>query len=200
MKGPKFTIGLVGEKCGGKETICKLLEMELGHLYSFAHHRFSDTLVEVLKACRLPVTRKNLQKCSPALRKVYGRKVLANSVKTRVLESQANIVVLDGLRWKDADLPVLRKLPNNFLIYITAPVEVRFEREKLRKKQGSARTSYKGEGVSFRKFKKEEKAITEVEIPKIGKLADFRIDNTGTFDDLRAHVRRFIAKKLQIKL
>ncbi|OGD33290.1 hypothetical protein A2833_00970 [Candidatus Azambacteria bacterium RIFCSPHIGHO2_01_FULL_44_55] len=199
MKSLKATIGLVGEKCGGKETACKFLEMELGHLYSFVHHRFSDTLVEVVKACRLPITRENLQKCSPALRSAYGPDVLANSVRTRVLDSEADIVTLDGLRWKDADVPVLRSLPNNFLIYITAPVEIRYARARLRSMQ-QGRTSYSGEGDSFDKFLEEEKAITEIEIPEIAELADFRIDNTWTFDDLRAQIRRFIAEKLQIKL
>ena len=199
MKTIIATIGLVGEKCGGKETTCKFLEEELGNKYSFAHHRFSDTLVEVVKACRLPVTRENLQKCSPALRGAYGLDVLANSVKARVFESQADIITLDGIRWKDADVPVLRSLPNNFLIYITAPVEIRYARARLRSMQ-QGRTSYSGEGDSFDKFLEEEKAITEIEIPEIAELADFRIDNTWTFDDLRAQIRRFIAEKLQIKL
>ena len=198
MKTLIATIGLVGEKCGGKETICKFLEEELGNKYSFAHHRFSDTLVEVVKACRLPVTRENLQKCSPALRGAYGFDVLANSVKARVFESQADIITLDGIRWKDADVPVLRTLPNNFLVYVTAPVEVRYERAKLRSMQ-SGRTSYSGEGDSFEKFLQEEKAITEVEIPDIAKLADFKIDNYGTFEDLRSQVRQFIVEKLKIK-
>lgn len=199
MKNLRATIGLVGEKCSGKETTCKFLEMELGHLYSFAHHRFSDTLVEVLKACRLPITRENLQKCSPALRGVYGATVLADSVRTRVFESEADIITLDGVRWKDADVPILRSLPNNFLIYVTAPVEIRYERAKLRS-QEQGRTSYSGEGDSFEKFLEEEKAITEIEIPEIAKFADFTIDNSGTLDDLKAQIGRFIIEKLQIKL
>lgn len=199
MNSPKFTIGLVGEKCGGKETVCKFLEMELGHLYSFAHHRYSDTLVGVLRACHLPITRENLQKCSPALRGAYGSDVLANSVRTRALDSKADIVTLDGLRWKDADVPVLRSLPNNFLIYVTAPVEIRYARARLRSMQ-QGRTSYDGEGDSFDKFLAEEKAITEIEIPEIAKLADFTIDNSSNFDDLRAQIKKFIIEKLQIKL
>ena len=64
---------------------------------------------------------------------------------------------------------------------------------------------YKGqyeEGVKedLKKFLEEEKAITEIEIPEIAKLADFKIDNSGTFDDLKAQIRRFITEKLQIKL
>lgn len=198
MKTLIATIGLVGEKCSGKETTCKFLEEELGNKYSFAHHRFSDTLVEVVKACRLPITRENLQKCSPALRGAYGFDVLANSVKARVFESQADIITLDGIRWKDADVPVLRILPNNFLVYVTAPIEVRYERARLRSMQ-SGRTSYSGEGDSFERFLREEKAITEVEIPEIGSMADFIVDNSGTLEELRAQVGKFIIEKLKIK-
>ena len=211
MKTPLAVIGLVGEKCAGKDTVQKLLVEELlksqGVLQycfwerrTFAHLRFSDILVETLKNWRIPVTRENLQKLPVAMRPAYGNDVLANVVKARVLESKANFVILGGIRWKDSDLPVLRSFPNNFLIYVTASVEIRFEREKIRKQQADKRTAYEGEGESFGQFLREEKAVNEIEIPEIGKMADFKIDNSGTFDDLRLQIRQFITEKLRIRL
>lgn len=200
MKTPFAIIGYVGENCSGKDTSVKFVEMELGHHYSIVHHRFSDILVDTLKIWHLPITRENLQKLSPAMRQAYGNDVLANAVEKRVLATEADIINLGGIRWKDADVPLFRRFPNNFLVYVTAPVEVRFERARLRSQQLGGRTSYIGEGDSLEKFLKAEKAITEIEIPEIGKLADFKIDNSGSLEELRSQVRKFITEKLKIKL
>lgn len=199
MKTPFAIIGYVGENCSGKDTSAQFIEMELGHRYSIVNHRFSDVLAETLKIWHLPITRENLQKLSPAMRQAYGADVLANAVEKRVLASEAGIINLSGIRWKDADVPVFKRLPNNFLVYITAPVEIRFERAKLRSQKIGERTSYFGEGDSFEKFLEAEKAITEIEIPEIGKLADFKINNSGTLDDLRLQIRQFITEKLRIE-
>jgi dephospho-CoA kinase len=96
--------------------------------------------------------------------------ILAQLIKDRAFENTARIVVLDGVRWWQ-DVKMLRELPNNILVYITAPAELRFERLKKRnEKVGEAE-------MSWEQFLEEEKAENEIYIPKIGEKADYKILN-----------------------
>lgn len=191
----KAVIGLVGEKGGGKETFMKFLGEELGGKYIIEQHRFSDVLFETLKLWRLPTTRENLQAIPVVMREGFGYPgILANVVEKRALVSSADIVILDGLRWLDADPPVLRRLPNNFLVYITAPVEVRYERSRKRGEKAGEKEA------TLEEFMRQEQARAEIEIPAVGKLADFKIDNSGTIEDFRKQVRKFVQKRLLLVL
>jgi dephospho-CoA kinase len=46
--------------------------------------------------------------------------------------------------------------------------------------------------MSFEQFKDQEKELTEVGIPELGKQADFKIENTGTPEDLFKKVDEII--------
>jgi dephospho-CoA kinase len=48
--------------------------------------------------------------------------------------------------------------------------------------------------MNFEQFKQQETGPTELEIPRLGKQADFRIDNTGSLDELYAKVDDIINK------
>lgn len=165
----KIYIGLVGEKGSGKETFVKVLRgifpiMPVGHI------RFSDPIVEALNFWGIPVTRKNAQDYIKWLEQRYGSGILARLIKGRALENSSQIVILDGVRWPQ-DVTMLRELPNNILVYITAPAEMRFERLKKRNEKV-------GEGkMSWEQFLEEEKAENEIYIPKIGEAADRKIPN-----------------------
>jgi dephospho-CoA kinase len=50
------------------------------------------------------------------------------------------------------------------------------------------------DAVSFEKFQEMEQAEIEVQIPKIGEKADFRVENTGSKEDLFAKVDSIIFK------
>lgn len=167
-----MVIGLVGEKGGGKGAFTELLKQLLPNL-KFAYVRFSDVLTDTLKVWDINPTRENYQKLSVAMRNAFGEGSLTRATHRRVSDVDADIVILDGIRWQ-ADAALLRSLPNNVLVYITADAQIRYERSKTRKEKiGEDQTT-------FEQFMAEEKAETEKLIPEIGKTANVIIQNNGS--------------------
>ena len=94
----------------------------------------SDVLAEVLNILRQPVTRENLQKLPIALAQYFGDGFLSSAVEERMLNSDAKIVIFDGVRWP-SDVRMLRTFPHNFLVYIASDLEIRYERLKNREEK-----------------------------------------------------------------
>jgi dephospho-CoA kinase len=194
----KICIGLVGEPGSGKGSFVEIMASLIPHLSCFSssvvgHHRSSDILVETLDAWSLPATRENLQKLAIAFDGSFGKGTLSNAVKQRILADSNEIVVFDGIRWL-TDVDMLRHLPNNILVYVTAPAEVRFERMKARKEK-----SDEG-GMSFDQFLREGKADTEIYIPIIGEHADHVVHNNIQDPNkvcLTSQVKIFIFSKIR---
>ena len=109
-------IGLVGEKGSGKDTFAKYLQ-EISDK-SVAHTRFSDLLKQTLNLWDLPVTRANLQKLAQVLEN-FGTGTVAHGLEKQIQKSEADIIILDGIRWKP-DIELLKKFPKYLLVYITA--------------------------------------------------------------------------------
>lgn len=179
----KIIIGLVGEKGSGKETFGNFL-IELAKGKKVERVRFSDILYETLRSWSIDTTRFNLQHLAVVMDKGYGEGTLTNAIFQRIQNLRSDIVILDGVRWS-TDEKLIRSFDKNFLIYITAKTDLRFER--LQKRQEK-----KDEAKTYAQFMSEEKAPNEVLIPKIGKRADLRVENNGTFEDLKKEVEKFL--------
>ena len=182
-------IGLVGEKGGGKGTFVQVLQ-KLAPDKTIKTVRFSDTLSDGLEAFALPKTRKNLQDMAVALIQFFGEGTLTNAVKQKVLAQEADIVVVDGIRWM-SDHEMVDSIEGSLLVYITADVDIRYERMKARKeKAGESEASYE-------QFMSEEQAENEIYIPKIGKNADFTIENNGGIEEFEKKVEEFYVEYLK---
>jgi dephospho-CoA kinase len=167
-------IGLVGKKGCGKDSFGKLLK-EILPEKKIEVVRFSDILF-------IEKTRHNLQHLAVVLDNGFGKGTLTNAVEMRLRNIQADIVVLDGIRWK-TDIEMLRKLPDNKLVYITTDTQVRFERISQRKeKAGEA-------GVSYEQFIQEDNAENELYIEEIGAGADYNIENNGSLEELKEKLK-----------
>lgn len=185
----KTYIGLVGEKLSGKETFTKALREFMGPDVIIEKLRFSDIIADMLDILGLPKTRENMQKLPILLMGGFGADVITNAMKIRLEKSNANIIVLDGIR-RFTDAKMLRKLPSSFLIYITASPEVRFQRVKSRnEKIGES-------SISLERFLEQEKAEIEREIPLIGKTADYTIENNSSLAEFKEKVRKTLSKKI----
>lgn len=187
----KIVIGLVGEKSGGKGAFQKLLVELINNQYRIAHVRFSDVLLETLKLWGIENSRPNLQKLSPAMVRAFGEGVLTRVVKKRIENLDVDIVILDGVRWF-SDLEMLRQLPDNILIYITADAKKRHQRSQARKEKVGE------ENTTFEQFMKEEQAETEKYIPKIGARADYKITNNGNLEKLRQEIKALYHRHIKI--
>ncbi|MFA6072172.1 MAG: hypothetical protein WC810_26705 [Janthinobacterium sp.] len=181
-------IGLVGKMgCGKGAVTSQIISAYPERIIKTV--RFSDPLAEVCEIMAIPKTRYNLQHLAVVLKQGFGDGTLTKAVEERIKKIQADLIILEGIRW-DSDYEMLRRLPDNKLIYVQADPEVRYVRIKQRKeKVGEAETT-------FEQFQKEDQAENEIYIEQIGAKADFTIDNNGTLDEMRGQVKNFIDKYL----
>lgn len=179
----KMVIGLVGEKAGGKGTFTEIMTSLLPER-KIVYAKFSDVLADTLKLWGLELTRENYQKLSVAMRNTFGDGTLTRAIQNRIEALDADIVILDGLRW-ESDMKLLRSFPVNFLIYVTASAELRHIRSQQRKEKAGE------ENATFEQFMLEEQAETEKAIPKIGAAADFTVVNNCAMSKLQEKVREF---------
>ena len=185
----KVTIGIVGPIRAGKETVGNILAQQLGEKgFSVVYHRFSDVLRETEGAWHLPVGRDTQQKIVLAMRQYFGNEALSNVLEKRVLSAKEDVVILDGLRWIDSDYPLLRRLPNNYLIYIDAPAEIRWQRTLSNNTQKPDEIS-----ATFEYFIERDNMPNEKDIHLFKNKSDFVIHNSSNeLDGLISQVKKVL--------
>lgn len=173
-------VGIVGEKGGGKETCGQLIEAYFPQK-KVVHARFSDILSKTLEQWDIPRTRHNLQQLAIVMNGGFGLGTLTHAMEHLIKNTEADIVILDGVRWL-SDAEMIRRFSQNLLIYVTADIKTRYARTIARKeKTGESSTPYE-------QFLKEENVQTELDIPKIGATANVRIDNDGSLEAFKKQV------------
>lgn len=176
----KLVIGLVGEKGSGKQTFVNFLKQIAPDL-NIRQVRFSDILAQTLMIWDIPNTRSNLQKLSLAMEETFGQATLANAAKFSIEGENVDVIVFDGIR-RQAELKLVKEMENNTLIYITAEQKLRYGRLKLRsEKVGEV-------GLTYEQFLEEEKSKAEINIPNLGKKADLKLENNGTFEEFKSSI------------
>lgn|SRR3989344_7326445 len=178
----KIVIGLVGEKGGGKETFVKSLKEIVPQV---THIRFSDLLLDIAAQLGIPkekVERWQLQELAKELDRIFGKGTITRGIKAKLQKIDDGIIMLDGIRWQ-TDVEMLRSLPANLLVYITADVCLRYQRTKERKEKAGEATA------SFEQFLEEERAETEKYIFRIGTTADFVIQNDRGLEEFSKQVK-----------
>lgn len=169
----KIIIGLVGEAASGKGTVAAYLLEK----YGAKTLAFSTPMKDCLKRLLVPLSRENLTGFSEFTRKAYGEDLYARVVAEDAKNSSDALVVVDGIR-RPADYANLKELAGFHLIYVTAPVELRWERARKRGEKATEAT------MSLEEFKQEELLPTELEIKAIGQKAEFIVDNSGKIEEL----------------
>lgn len=194
-----LVIGLTGEKGSGKQTFTDfLIQIATSATpprndkenITIKQVRFSDILAETLELWDIPATRANFQKMAIVMNEGFGLGTLTHAVYTRISHSKANIIILDGIRW-ETDPEMLRKFPNNLLVYITADASIRYERLKKRGDKANEKNA------SFEQFMAEETAKTEIFIPKIGASADIKIENNRSLEEFRIKIEDLYNQKIK---
>lgn len=174
-------IGLVGEKLAGKDTVSNYLVQK----YDAGHFRFTHILDAVLEELNLEISRKNEIDLGLGLRKVFGEHILVNALEQRVKRSMSSYRVVNGIRMDELD--IVKKWGAK-IIYITAPIELRFERYNNRREKADDAI------MTMEEFIEQEKGPTELEIPELGKQAGYRIDNVGSLEELYEKVEEILKK------
>lgn len=185
----KQILGIVGEKRAGKDTFYRAFRhmAESDRLGVVTHH-YSDIITESFKPLCLPLTRENMQSYSPLIEIKYGKGVFSRAMSERTLLSDADIVVIQGVRWM-TDLTEIRRIGGT-LVYVTADKKIRFDRARKDPEKPDE------VGITWEKFEEQENAETEIFIPIIGSKANFRLENDGTVEEFYTRVTRFAVEYL----
>lgn len=125
-------IGLTGENCAGKSTVAEYLTKK-----GFYYLSLSDIIREELMAEGKEITREAMINKGNAMREEFGPAILSKKILLKI-EKDRNYVI-DSIR-NVAEVNELKKTPDFVLFYITAPVEVRFQRMKERAREGDPTT------------------------------------------------------------
>lgn len=169
----KIIIGLIGETGSGKDTFCDRIKKTVKKpVFCF---RFSDPLSEVLKIFFDEVKKEDQQWLAGNLRERFGENILGEAIKKKVNGMKKGIIILNGVRMPQ-EVKMIKEIGGK-IIYITADSRTRWERVTKRGEK-------KDDSVSYEKFLEMEKAKSEVNIPDLGREADFRIENNGSVDNL----------------
>jgi dephospho-CoA kinase len=175
-----MVIGIVGSKASGKDTIARYIENK----YSAAIHAHSEILEEILQVLFIPNSRDNTIKLV-ALRDVFGKDVLINALNKKIKSDQNSMVIVTGIRFEN-ELQNIRNYPNNKIIFVTADLKLRYQRQHERNEKADDAK------VSFDKFLEVENAVTERNVNTLGGLADYKIENNGSEEELYARVDQIL--------
>lgn len=177
-----MVLALVGKPAAGKGTVIRELKKRTKGLKVI---RFSDALSEALNIFLDEIKREDQQWLAGELRQRFGRDVLAKAVEKRIKEGRFRVLVLDGVRVVGEERMVRRR--GGKIIFIEADAQARWARSCRRGEK-------KDDQVSFKKFLELDSADSEKEIAKIGRRADFKIDNNGSQEQLKKQVAKIKAK------
>jgi len=176
-------IGLTGENCAGKGIVAEHLKSK-----GFYYLSLSDVIREELAAEGKEITRENLIEKGNELREKYGPTALSKKTLEK-LERDRNYII-DSIR-NGAEAAEIKSGPNCFLIYITAPAEIRFERMKSRGRESDPQTLDSFRKIEDLEMKNEEK--TKQSLIEAFALADRKIINDENVEILHEKLDHLLA-------
>lgn len=200
-------IALIGEMGSGKTFYGRKLAEYLKDFYGkFFFYAFSDPLKEIINkfsertGIPIPISRETMTSLPEALFKSIGDDVLAREILRRHNHDSSRTIgrslsIIDGIRFQN-DLNMLSKLWLNWhnhterchIIYVTAPIEIRFERCRLRNEKAGE------DKLTLDKFKQQHELYTERNIPHLARSAHHVFINDGDESKIVEDVDRVIEK------
>jgi len=177
-------IGIIGMNGSGKGTVVKYIVKN----YGYNSVVMGDLVREEANQEGLELTRDNLCMIADRGYKRGGKDYWLNKAYERIIKNNWNKVVIDGIRQpRDVEFFKEKFGKDIIIVLIDAKPEIRFEREKKRGRPGFPKSF-----EEFFRYEKQENRIFN--LSKTLKLADYTIDNNGSFKDLYVNIEKFLEK------
>ena len=109
-------------------------------------------------------------------------------MKEDIRKDSADVIVVDGIRYPN-ELKMAQSFPENIMLFIEVPLELRYQRCCMRGTRGEA-------SLTFEEFRANEEKETERHLDEIIGKADYTIDNAGTIEELREKVKEIVEQHL----
>lgn len=176
-------IALGGTLSSGKDTVAKYLETR-----GFKHFSLSDELRGMLHERDTEPTRDNMNLLAKEVRTKNGNDYLVIRVLEKAEKGGFKKIILSSFHHPH-EVERVKNLGAKFLV-VDAPIELRFQRAKARERIG--------DGTTFKEFNKQEERERKSldsggqQLDAIISLADYRIENDGTEEELYKKVDWFL--------
>ena len=184
----KIIIGITGTIGAGKGTIVDYLAKNKGFVHFSARE---DVINKENEKRGLPITRDSMVLVANDLRKNHGPSYVAEELFKMGQNSDKNCV-LESLRTV-GEIESLKKKGKFFLFAVFAEQKTRYNRIQKRNNTQS-------DNVSLEKFIEQEETEMKSDDPnkqnlmKCISMADYTLDNNGTFDELYKQIDEVIEK------
>lgn len=173
-------IGLSGTISSGKDTLAHYLQEK----YGLMHISTGDIVREIAEVQRGSVERPVLFDVANELRHSYGGGVLVERALDRYQNSIRTYagVVITGIRSLAEAKAIKEK--GGTIVFIDAPIEVRYARMQARHRDGEARINL--DAFRERENKELSSGISDADfnISQIGQMADITLQNSGSLEEL----------------
>lgn len=184
FKEVRMILGLTGRNGSGKGTVAEILKKK-----GFYYFSLSDAIRHEIRLQGVEVTRERMIEAGRRLREEGGVGVLAEKISQMIDQNQNTII--DSIR-NPGEVDVLRKLPNFYLVNVTADQEVRFKRCLERRREKDATT--------LEEFIRLEEAELNSDNPSAQqliateKMADVTLENNGNLEELEKKIEKLLKK------
>ncbi|PIT85501.1 hypothetical protein COU36_02915 [Candidatus Micrarchaeota archaeon CG10_big_fil_rev_8_21_14_0_10_59_7] len=184
----RLVLGFAGAIASGKgEAVSEAAKTLKAKTYSL-----SDELRAFLRKKRKPVTRKALRALGNALRKKHGTGVLAERIAAKARRVRGNVIV-DSIRCAGEARALRKAFGKKFtLVFVDAPLRVRFARAKKRRREGEI-SSF----AEFRRIDAKEMADAEGwghSLRKVRTMADVVLKNDASLNSLKTRVKNLLTR------
>src|SRR3982751_3457043 len=179
-------IGLTGRNAAGKGVVADYLKTKGFYFYSL-----SDAIRDEVRSRGQSESRELLIQVGNELRHRFGPAVLAERIIAK-LDDDKNYV-LDSIR-NPKEVESFRNAKHFKLIRIEAPIDVRFERNLKRSREGDP--------LTFEKFLELEKLeargdIASQNLVAVEQMADHQLENNGSLEELLPRIDELVGRLLR---
>ncbi len=181
-----IVLGVTGTLGAGKGTVSEYLTTQKG----FTHYSVRELLIKEIKKRKLEVNRNSMVEVANDLRAKNGASFLVDELYKKAIKTNKNIIIESIRNPEEAES--LKKKENFYLLAVDANPKTRFERIK---KRGSDT-----DNVTYKEFVDQEKRELESDNPtaihllECIKMADFKIENNGSLENLHKDVEKIITE------
>ncbi|MFN3383548.1 MAG: AAA family ATPase [Archaeoglobaceae archaeon] len=179
-------IAFVGYPLAGKSTAAEVAK-ELG----IPVVTMGDVIRELAIKQGIEPNAENLGKLADELRKKEGMDAIAKRC-IPMIRAHYPVVLVDGIRGIAEVLALKKTFGNLVLIAIDAPIEVRFQRARTRKRSDDVAT--------MEELKERDRREESWGLKKAIEIADFTIENTGDQESFREKIRALLQKLLSVEV
>jgi len=174
-------VGITGTFASGKDAAAEYLEQK-----GYEHISSADMLRQELKKKGLPENRDNLRITANELVKKYGGEYLAEKAYKSALNRDK--LIISAVR-RQGEIDFLKSKDRFVLIFIDAPVEVRYQRMKNRSREGKELVTLED---LKQKEKKEFSGDNSQRLDYCKRHADYLLDNSSNLRDLQIKIDKIL--------